>query len=109
MVENCRTVEETTTRGETSAPNLNLKILEIFNVQDKMKAVISNLELCSGCMPLVQHSEGAIRLGLADSVKCDIEYHLREPAAKLHSCFPEAEGRDIWIPYPFSPKPLTHV
>ena len=99
--------------------NLGLQGLSatIFNLRDKIEAMIKKLELWSGCIikgdtqvfPSLHDFLCANELKLTDSVKCDIKKHLSELAAQLRRYFPETDDTNNWIRYPYSGLPSLHL
>ena len=71
----------------------------IFNVRDKIEAMIKKLRLWLDCFPSLHDFLCANQLGVTDSVKRNITTHLSELAAQLY--FPEADESDSWIRFPF--------
>ena len=99
--------------------NLGLQGLSatIFNVRDKIEAMIKKLELFSVCInkdntqvfPSLYDFLCANELKLTDNVKCDIAKHLSELGAQLRRYFPETDDTNNWIRYPFHALPPVHL
>jgi hypothetical protein len=98
--------------------NLGLQGLSatIFNVKDKIEAMIKKLELFSvrinkdntQVFPSL-YDLCANELNLTDNVKCDIVRHLSELGAHLRRYFPETNDTNNWICYPFHALPPVHL
>ena len=91
--------------------NLGLQGLSttIFNVRDKIEALIKKLKLFSVCInkdstqvfPSLFAHKKSYELKLTDHVKCDIAKHLSGLGAQLRRYFPETDDTNNWIRYPF--------
>ena len=85
----------------------------IFNVRDKIEAMIKKLNLWLNCtennntevFPTLHEFLCANELCLTDSMKHEITAHLRELAAQLRRYFPESDSSDSWIRHPFTDVP----
>jgi hypothetical protein len=86
----------------------------IFNVRDKIEALIKKLELFSVCInkdntqvfQLLYDFLCANELKLTDNVKCAIAKHRSELGVQLH---PETDDTNNWICYPFHALPPVHL
>lgn len=97
--------------------NLGLQGLSttIFNVRDKIEAMIKKLNLWLNCMennntevfPTLHDFLCANELRLTDNMKQEITAHLRELAAQLRRYFPESDSSDSWIRHPFTDVPAS--
>ena len=99
--------------------NLELQGLSatIFNVRDRIEAMIKKLELFSVCInknniQAFHHCMiflCANELRLTDNVKCDIAKHLSELGEQLRRYFPETDDTNNWIHYPFHALPPVQI
>ena len=102
--------------------DLNLGLLRlsttIFNVRNKIEAMIKKLELFSVCInkdntevfsSLYDFFLCANELKLTDNVKCDIAKNLSELHAQLRRYFPETDDTNNWICFPFHALPPVHL
>lgn len=87
----------------------------IFNVHDKVEAMIKKLNLWRNCMdannteefPLLHDFLCSNDLTLSNSVKRDCNIHLEELVAQLRRYFPETHGSNDWIGHPFTAVPTS--
>ncbi len=87
----------------------------IFNVRDKVEAMIKKLHLWLNCtennktevFPTLHDFLCANELCLTDSMKHEITAHLSELAAQLRRYFPESDSSDSWIRHPFTAVPAS--
>ena len=88
----------------------------IFNVQDRLEAMIKKLEIFSVCInkdntqvfPSFYDFLCANDLKLTENVKCDRAKHRSEIGAQFRRYFPETDGTN-WIRYPFHALPPVHL
>lgn len=89
----------------------------IFNVQDKVEAMIRKFALWSDCIN-EKNTEAflslhdfllANKLSLTNGVKCDIMKHLSELAKQFRRYFPKTDNANNWIRHPFSNIPTAHL
>lgn len=80
----------------------------IFNVQDKVEAMIRNFVLWFFCINK-KNTEAfsslhdfllANKLSLTNGVKCDIMKHLSELATRLRRYFPKTDNANNWFRHP---------
>ncbi|KAL2097071.1 hypothetical protein ACEWY4_006278 [Coilia grayii] len=97
--------------------NLGLQGLSanIYNVRDKIEAMIQKLKLWIDCVdknktvafPLLHDFLCENDLSLTDNIKRDITMHLNELADELRRFFPHSDESDSWIRHPFSTAPAA--
>ena len=87
----------------------------IFNVRDKVEAMIKKLNLWLNCtennktevFPTLHEFLCANELSLTDMMKQEITAHLSALAAQLRKYFPESDSSDSWICHPFTAVPTS--
>ena len=97
---------------ELQGPSAN-----IFNVRDKIEAMIKKLELFSDCInkdntqifPSLYDFVCANEFKLTDNIKYDIAKHLSEMGAQLRRYLPETADTNNWIHYLFHALPPFHL
>ena len=87
----------------------------IFNVRDKIEAMIKKLNLWLNCtennktevFPTLHEFLCANELSLTDMMKQEITAHLSALAAQLRKYFPKSDSSDSWIRHPFTAVPTS--